>query len=937
MNLLLKFFISSAIFFGGTYISYAQDKWEKPLEQDNNFVIGKLQNGMNYYIRKHNNPSKHAEFFIIHNVGSLQEEENQRGLAHFLEHMAFNGTQNFPDKLLLNYLNSIGVKFGRNVNAYTSMDRTVYNISQVPLQRENVVDSVLLMLHDWSYYITCDSLAIENERGVVREEWRRGDDARTRMMKAFFAIEQKGSRFAERSPIGLPQVINTFKPSTLINFYHNWYRPDLQAVVVVGDVDPKQIEEKITKIFSSIPNSANKPAKEVYSIPVNDKLETVYYSDPELSAASVRILAKYPSISAKDKGTLNFIKENLMSEMMVEALRTRINNQVKNNKKSLYKTAIPTFGEIYYATRIFRLTAVQNGKDFNSALQGLLTDYIAFYKNGFTPSEFDLVIAAKSADLKKKKMRNVNPKNEDYVSAVVETFTRGNALVDVAKVNDLSIEVLDQITLDEFNNFIKSNFENVYPTIVFAGSDKDSLIFTPKERVNFLYDSLKSADINVKLYEAKNDLKINDKLENKSLSYIGPYAKMEEVKEYKLQNGNTVLFINNSNVKDYIKFTAVKKGGFSLFKDDEVFNARLTKMYQPNILINGMDKNTFANYTKSNLFRISPSITDRYNYISGFFDKTKIEPFFKALYLLSKDVSVDDNDLKRFKEQLIKQQEKHTPIQIFKDSCKVLSYEKTLLNVKIPLENIKNITSNDILESYNDAFCNFDGYTYIIEGDIDFSLLEPYLEKYLSNIASKSAGTIKQNYRESNWYKKDINLRYKSNSLVSSKASVGCSIKGYVPYNDKSFIYANFIEDILRERYMNKIREEKGGTYTIGVSAEFSLYPKSSLVLDVNFDTDPKLVDELVECVWDELEMLAKQGPTIDEIERIKLFLNKKIKFVDDYKMQYSDKIISQILGYPYINSRNIDIINSVTPKIIKDFIKSITKQGNFSTFILEP
>ena len=198
----------------------AQNNITSRLPADSAFRTGKLENGLTYYIRKAANPAGRAEFFIVHNVGSLQEEDNQRGLAHFLEHMAFNGTKNFPGKKLLNYFGSIGVKFGANINAYTSMERTVYNISAVPVQREVVLDSALLALHDWSHYISCEPAEIEAERGVVREEWRRGDDARTRMNKGIMKFQQTGSRFAERDVIGLPEIINTFSRQTLIDYYH---------------------------------------------------------------------------------------------------------------------------------------------------------------------------------------------------------------------------------------------------------------------------------------------------------------------------------------------------------------------------------------------------------------------------------------------------------------------------------------------------------------------------------------------------------------------------------------------------------------------------------------------------------------------------------------------------------------------------------------------
>ena len=655
MKLLINIIFCSALLWGGTCICYAQNSSNLPLKIDENFIIGRLDNGLTYYIRKNTNPARHAEFFIVHNVGSLQEEDDQRGLAHFLEHMAFNGTKNFPNKNLLNSLNEIGVKFGSNVNAYTSMDRTVYNISQVPISRESVIDSVLLMLHDWSYYITCDSLAIESERGVIREEWRRGDDARTRMMKAFFAIEQKGSRFAERSPIGVPEVINNFKPRALRDFYHKWYRPDLQAIIVVGDVDPIFVENKIKSIFSSIPKSTNPAPKGIYLIPANDSLEVEYYSDKELKATSVRILTRFPVVDSDSRLTNSFLKERLIMEMLSEGFRSRLSNQIKGGENP-YKAAIPTQGDIYYASRIFRLTAVQNGNNYNEALKGVIKDYLTLIKCGFTQDEFENMKSSKRADIIKRKSRNSIPKSIDFVNAAVETFTRGDVLIDIAKKDDLLVSILNDLSVNDINEFISTTFINIYPTIVFAGNDTDSIYFTPKEKVRFLYDSLMNANLEPNISVSSNDIIIKDVLEKKEVKYKGVDNKNKNISQFELFNGNRLLFINNPNIKSGdVKFYLIKKGGYSNVEDKDIFDARIMKMFLPNIQIGNLDKNSFFNYSKRNQFRLSFLLENRYSLVSGTFDRNRIEPFFKSLYAFLAYPNVCPKDFNRFKDQVIRQ------------------------------------------------------------------------------------------------------------------------------------------------------------------------------------------------------------------------------------------------------------------------------------------
>ena len=274
---------------------------------DGEVRVGRLDNGMTYYIRHYDNPRQRADFFIAHDVGALQEEDDQNGLAHFLEHMAFNGTKHFPGKGILNYLAANGVRFGYNVNAYTSRDRTVYNVSNVPLVREGLVDSLLLILHDWSYYIACEPGEIESERGVIREEWRRGNDARSRMARKSAEVEYDGSKYARRDVIGDMEIVNSFGRQTLIDFYHKWYRPDLQAVIVVGDVDVDAMERKIRDVMSSIPKAENPARKEVYDIPQRDKPRYGLVTDPETKAVAVKLIFYQPYPSEEERATVGAV------------------------------------------------------------------------------------------------------------------------------------------------------------------------------------------------------------------------------------------------------------------------------------------------------------------------------------------------------------------------------------------------------------------------------------------------------------------------------------------------------------------------------------------------------------------------------------------------------------------------------------------------------
>ena len=355
---------------------------------DGEVRVGRLDNGMTYYIRHYDNPRQRADFFIAHDVGALQEEDDQNGLAHFLEHMAFNGTKHFPGKGILNYLAANGVRFGYNVNAYTSRDRTVYNVSNVPLVREGLVDSLLLILHDWSYYIACEPGEIESERGVIREEWRRGNDARSRMARKSAEVEYDGSKYARRDVIGDMEIVNSFGRQTLIDFYHKWYRPDLQAVIVVGDVDVDAMERKIRDVMSSIPKAENPARKEVYDIPQRDKPRYGLVTDPETKAVAVKLIFYQPYPSEEERATVGAVSDELARKVFLEMARARL-AEAEKRPDARYKRVVAVLGSLATCRNTFMLTALPKEHDMREALAGVLTDVEQIRRYGFSREEFE--------------------------------------------------------------------------------------------------------------------------------------------------------------------------------------------------------------------------------------------------------------------------------------------------------------------------------------------------------------------------------------------------------------------------------------------------------------------------------------------------------------------------------------------------------------------
>jgi len=495
MNIIKRFAILlAAIIFAAS--GFAQNiNFNEKLPLDQNFKVGKLENGLTYYIRKAENPKGKAEFFIVHNVGSLQENDDQRGLAHFLEHMAFNGTKHFPDKRLLEYFGSIGVKFGANINAYTSMERTVYNISAVPVERSVVLDSALLALHDWSHYISCEPEEIEAERGVVREVWRRGDDSRTRMMKGISRMEQTGSRFAQRDVIGLPEIINTFSRQTLIDYYHKWYRPDLQAVVVVGDIDVNDIEKRIIERFSTIPAVKNGAVREKYSVPDNKKPIVGYHTDPETKALSVRMTIKIPHLSTDELYSHKAQYDDLVKALFLDMFKIRAQVAAESSDE-LFRALVPVYGNISYASGTFTTTALPiNNKGITNALKGIFIEVERARQHGFDPEEFAPAFERVKRQLDVNYNRIKKPKNSDYVSFAVDHFTREYPLLDIDANYKLSKELIEKITVEDVNNHLDRILSLENRVIIFAVPESDKEYLPTEDQVLALLDEIKETSL----------------------------------------------------------------------------------------------------------------------------------------------------------------------------------------------------------------------------------------------------------------------------------------------------------------------------------------------------------------------------------------------------------------------------------------------------------
>ena len=469
---------------------------QKMLEDNPEIRVGKLENGLTYYLAHNEKPAGCAHFYIVHNVGALQEEDNQNGLAHFLEHMAFNGTKNYPGKSILDFLAKDGVRFGYNVNAYTSVCETCYILSDIPLVRESFVDSVMTILHDWSCNISCEQDALDAERGVISEEWRRGDNTLSRISTAQVNLIYKGSKYTERDVIGKYEIINGFKRHEILDFYEKWYRPDLQAVIIVGDFDVDNMEQKVRKLYSTIPVGSDLTPKEEYPIPAMTEPLFENIIDPEVKYQALKVFHRLPYPAREERYSTDFYSQYFIKQILTSVVYGRLTKATEDPAcpAEIAITVTHPYMDNFYTT-LFTMTPKSEDQ-----LEGLLRFYATetqrLLKHGFTKEEFDMAKATVWKENRlDEEMDRSDIENDQIVNLCVENFVRAKPMIYEHDLLKIKADVLSDVTYEETLAYMPEmmgGIEKVYSYTV--ATDKTHLL-PSKERMQEVIAEVENSEL----------------------------------------------------------------------------------------------------------------------------------------------------------------------------------------------------------------------------------------------------------------------------------------------------------------------------------------------------------------------------------------------------------------------------------------------------------
>ncbi len=914
----------------------AQVNLQDPLPQDPNVVVGKLPNGITYYLRHNEEPKNRASFYIIRNAGSLLENDDQDGLAHFLEHMAFQGTKNFPGKGIITTLEKYGVAFGRNINAYTAHNETVYNLSSVPTNDPSLLDTCVLILHDWSYYLTLDDQEIDNERGVISEEWRTRRTSGFRMQKQMFPVLFKGSQYAIRDVIGSLDVIKNFKYQTIKDFYHKWYRTDLEAIAIVGDFDIKEMEQRVKDIMSKVPAIENPTPPPFFEIPSHDEIYYCLATDKEAQSSSISITTVLPEAPAAERNTHAYLKDNIVSSFYNSMISSRISEIMQQANPPFLGGNIGYGGFVRgYNSYNVSTTAKPNQEDI--ALESILTENERVKRFGFTTTELERVKTNMLVGLESAYKEKDKTDNESYIQEMQNHFLEQSPMIDFEYYYQFAKQIIPTITIEEVNAKAKEWNTDKNRTIVVSGPSEDAKHLT-REEVLAIMDKVSKADIQPYQDAVNNASLINEELTGSKVVKTKRLPEFNAV-EWTLGNGAKVVFRKADYDKDAVSLSSYSKGGTSLYDIDMLPSAANAASFTRNFGVGEFDAITLKKLLTGKMASCSASIGGMSEAVSGSSTPKDFETMLQLLYLRFEkprfDQEVFESIMNRNRAMLPNMLK--NPQKIMQDSMQQIMTNYNPRSLIYNEKYLDQISLEKIEQVYRDRIKDASDFTFFIVGNIDEDVVKPLVEKYI--------GSLKSENRKETWRDNQVRgpkgktVKEIELALETPKSTVITNFSKDMKYSIYHNICNNILQGILDLRYTENIREKEGGTYGVGVEAGSIREPYSNYSMTMSFDCDPAKANHLKSLIYAEIDKIMKEAPTQEEMNKIISNMKKN----REQSKNHNGYWMNVIYGY-YVNGvnsndpKNFDnIINKLTPKDIQKFARALFKDADIVDIIFKP
>ena len=873
------FFALVALFIGVTTIC-AQDPSEMQLPLDPDVRVGKLDNGMTYYIRHNEKPKGQAHFYILHDVGAIQEDDNQQGLAHFLEHMAFNGTKNLPGKQLINYLESVGVKFGYNLNAGTSWDYTEYQLRDVPTSRKEIVDSALLILHDWSHFIALQPSEIDSERGVIKEELRTRDGAGWRSSINMIKTVARGTKYEHRNLIGHLEGLQGFSHSDLESFYRKWYRPELQAVVVVGDIEVDYIENKIKSLMSDIPASpADAAQKEVIIVPDNEEPIISIFTDPEMNNSSVRYIFKRGNLVPKQFANTGYAEMMQIISMMMTQMGNARLSEIAMKPDAPFTGAGMSNGSFGICPTFESFSVIAQSQDgkLPAAFEAICTEVERIRRHGFTVGEFERAQNNLLRSCERAYNNRNDRKNGEYVQIYLSNFRENSPMPDAKTEWQLDSMIIKNLNVDVINQLASKLITPTNQVVIVNAPKREGLVNPTEAEILSIIAKVAGAEI-----APYKDNVVKEPLIGKDVELKGSpvvKTKLNEklgTTEWTLANGARVIVKPSTLKADEVLFKAYSEGGFSLLSNEDYY----TGLFLPTIAqMSGVSKFSRTDLRKQLSGKSANAYLNGSEYehgINGNCSPKDIETMLQLIYLNATAPRFNENDFNTIMKQYRAYVDnlKTNPDYIASSEEEKTLYGNNPRRQPLSMELLDKVQFERLDEVFATLFSNCGNFTYTFVGNVELETLRPLVEKYIGSLpaAKKGLSFVDDGVR----YAKGQVINDFKAPMQQPKVSVARIYTGKAPATLKNRLTMSFLTQALNSRYLISIREEKGGTYGVRVSGGFEDAPFETYKLRVQFDTNEQQADELSEIVLAEIKKIAAEGPLAEDIEKTREFYVKE-------------------------------------------------------------
>ncbi|WP_432410745.1 M16 family metallopeptidase [Rasiella sp. SM2506] len=833
-----------------------------------NVKKGTLENGLTYYIQNNGKPADKLELRLVVNAGSILETEDQLGLAHFMEHMNFNGTKNFQKNELVDYLQSIGVKFGADLNAYTSFDETVY-ILPIPSDDSEKLEKGFQILEDWAHNATLTDEAIDDERGVVLEEYRLGLGPNKRMMQEYLPKLMYGSQYAKRLPIGTKENLDNFEYKDVRDYYKNWYRPDLMAVIAVGDLDPSELEAKIKKHFGGIAKPKSPKKREEFSMPNHEETLVAIASDTEAPFTQIQIVYK-DKFKAPTIETVADFKDDLAKDLFATMINNRL-TELTNSPNPPFVFGFSYYGGTFARGKnAYQSVASTSETGQLEGLKALLEENERVKQYGFQPGEFDRAKAAIMARLEKSYNDRDKQESNRIIGQYVQNYLDDAPAPGVAWQYETTKTFLPTIKLEDVSKLINTFIHDDNRVIILTGPEKDALKKVTEAEVLKLLKDVQNSKIepykdNVVRKDLVEKLQPKGSITNTQTNTDIGFTTLT------LSNGAKVIYKKTDFKNDEVLFEAFSFGGNSLYSDKELLATNYANGGINEAGIGGLSKTDLSKMMSGKIASVSPSIGLTTENLRGQAAPKDLETLFQMVYLYFTDVNKDAEAYQSFisKQKSFLANIMSNPNFYFSDQIDKFQNQGNPRYIGFP--SVEDLDAADYDLAYTKFLERFEDagdFNFYFVGNVDEVKLKEFSEKYIASLPTTNSN---ETFNPTTFRRKDIHQKKVIYKGADPKSMVNITWReDDVPYNEEEKVLVEALGEVLTIKLIEKLREEEGGVYGAGANGNFRKLSYPGVTFSISFPCGPENVDKLVAAALAEVEKIKADGPTQKDVDKVK-------------------------------------------------------------------